>query len=119
MKLEKRKASVCQAQQKSGYTKMATVVEQGEKAAIQTSQWSDTEHHIQEYEGARPQSANQQCLRSCTRVPPSPNTDECCEVQHEQRKKGDVVHLFLPVPTDCGILDAHGSFSTLAVSDTV
>jgi hypothetical protein len=37
----------------------------------------------------------------------------------QKRQKGDVLHLLLPVPTDRSTLEAHGSFSTLAVSKTI
>src|SRR6516225_6467329 len=119
MKLEECKTAMCQAQQKSRYPKMTAVVEQWKKTTIEACQRPDTQHDVQKQEGRCPQSANQQRLRGCAWVAPSSYAEERSEIKRKKRQQGDVVHLLLSVPTDGGILHAHGSLSTLAVSTTV
>jgi hypothetical protein len=119
VKLEQRKPSVCQAQQKRRDPQVSAVVKQRKKTAIQPAQGSDAKHHVQQQECSCSKRANQQghCRRAW--VTPSAYTEENSEVQCQQRQKCEVVHFLLPVPTDCGILNAHGNFSTLAVSNRI
>ena len=98
---------------------MPAVIEQRKKTPVQAAQRADAEHHVQQQECSRSKSANQQRLSGRAWVTPSADTDKHCEVERQQRHQRDVVHLLLPVPTDRAILNAHGNFSTLAVSNTV
>src|SRR6266849_1881711 len=119
MKLDQGKRAVRETEEKCGYPQVSAVVEQRQKAAIQPAQGPDAQHHIQQQECSRSERANQQRLGRCTRVEPGAYTNKTPEVQRQQRQECDVVYLLLPVPTDRTILNAHGNFSTTAVSKTV
>src|SRR6266481_5640162 len=110
---------MCQAQQKRRDAQMPAVIEKWKKTTIQSAQWADTQHNIQQQEGGRSKRANQQRLGRRTRVQPGAHTNETPKIQRQQRQERDVVYLLLPVPTDRAILNAHGNFSTAAVSSTV
>src|SRR5882724_11633147 len=98
---------------------MPAVIEQWKKTTIQSTQRADAQHHVQQQECSGSKRADQQRLRRRAWIPPSAHTNEQSEIQRQQRQKRDIVHLLLPVPTNCAILNAHGNFSTLAVSNTV
>src|SRR6266849_3396161 len=119
MKLDQGKRAVRETQEKCGYPQVSAVVEQRQKAAIQPAQGPDAQHHIQQQECSCTKRANQQRLCRRAWVTPSAHTNKNSEVQRQQRQKCSVVYLLLPVPTDCTVFNAHGNFSTTAVSKTV
>src|SRR6266852_8947943 len=118
VELEQRKTTMCQAQKKRRDSKVPAVVEQWKKTAIQSTQWADAQHDVQQQECSGSKRADQQRLCRRARVAPGAHPNNNSEVQRQQRQKCDVVHLLLPVPADRAILDAHGNVSTLAVSNT-
>src|SRR5207302_4111828 len=119
VKLEQGKPSMCQAQQKRRDAQMPAVIEQWKKTTIQSTQRADAQHHVQKQECSGSKRADQQRLCRRAWVPPRADTDKDGEVECEQRYERQIVHLLLPVPTDRAILNTHGNFSTLAVSNTV
>src|SRR6516225_2988545 len=98
---------------------MPAVIEQWKKTTIQSTHRADAQHHVQQQECSRSERSDQESLGRRAWVSPSADTDKNGEVECEQRHERQVVHLLLPVPTNRAILNAHGNFSTLAVSNTV
>src|SRR6476660_5647817 len=119
MKLDQSKHSMRQAQQKRHDAQVPAVIEQRKKAAIQSTQGADAQYDVQQQECSSSKCANQQRLRCRAWIAPCAHTDENPPVQRQQRQKGEIIDLLLPVPTDRAILNAHGSFPTAAVSNTV
>src|SRR6266496_1981790 len=83
VKLEQRKPSMCQAQEKRRDAEMPAVVEQWKKTTIQSTQRADAQHHVQQQECSCSKPANQQRLCRRAWVTPSADTDKNGEVECE------------------------------------
>ena len=118
MKLEESKAAMRQTHQECRDTQMPPVVQQGEESTIQPRQWTDAQHDIQQEKRTCAEPADQKRFSGGIGIQQRSDSRKSREIHNQKGNENDIVDFLLPVPADRSILDAHGSFSTLAKSIT-